>query len=72
MSNLPSPQERAQSLVVARSRLPGAPWYVELTGLLEPPFLICPYVNPAVAREDAERIQEFGAAVIREARQAAP
>jgi len=70
MNEAPSPEKRAQALVVARSNVPGGPWFVELRELL--PLTVClgPYQNPSIAQEDAQRIREFIAAVIRETRRA--
>jgi hypothetical protein len=71
MSETLSPEERAQALVIARSKVPGGPWFVELRELLQPAFCLGPYQNPSIAEDDARKVREFLAAVIREARRAA-
>ena len=67
MSQAPSPEERAQALVNAVSKVPGGPWFVELPELVEPAVLIGPYENPSLAHEEAEKIRKYLAVLIREA-----
>jgi hypothetical protein len=69
MSPPASPEQRAEALVAAECPCPGGAWFVKLGELVEPPVLLGPYENPALAREDANRLRTFLAAVIREARQ---
>jgi hypothetical protein len=70
MSTPPSPEQRAEALVAAECRRPGGAWFVRLGELLEAPVLLGPYENPTLAREDAARLRQYLAAVIREARSA--
>jgi hypothetical protein len=55
---------RAQALVRVRSRQPGGPWFVELTRASAPPVPIGPYENPAIAREQAQHIRDYLAALL--------
>jgi hypothetical protein len=71
MSATPSPEERVHALVVARSKEPGGPWFVELRELLQPAVYLGPYQNPSIAQDDARRVREFLAAVMWEARRQA-
>ena len=50
------------------AKVPGGGWFVRLGEVIEPPVFLGPYENPAVARQDAEKVAQFLAAVIREAR----
>jgi hypothetical protein len=68
MSEIPSPEARAGALVIARSKIPGGPWFVELRELVEPAICLGPYQNPSIAQEDAGKVRAFLAAVIRESR----
>jgi hypothetical protein len=71
MSRLPTPEERAAALVSAGAKEEGGAWFVRLQALGEEEVLLGPHPNPAVAREEADKVRRFVAAVIREARQAA-
>jgi hypothetical protein len=66
--NKPTPEERADSLVIVESATPGGPLFVQLLTLPEGPVLIGPYENPDLARKDAAKVRQFLAKVIREAR----
>jgi hypothetical protein len=68
MSAISSPEERARALVIARSRVPGGPWFVELRELVQPAVCLGPYQNPALAEDDARKVRAFVAAVIQESR----
>ncbi len=57
---------RAQALVRVRSHQPGGPWFVELTGALEQPVSLGPHQNPAMARAQAQCIEQFLAALLRQ------
>ena len=72
MSSPPTPEERAQALVTAAAKVPGGPWFIALCELVEPPIFLGPYENPAAAREDAGKIRQFVAALLRQAGQASP
>jgi hypothetical protein len=72
MSRPTTPEERAQALVTVAARVPGGPWFIALRELVEPPVLLGPYESPAVAREDAGKIRQFVAALLRQAGQASP
>src|SRR5262249_52441253 len=52
-----TPEELANETVVARSQEPGGPWFVELRVAVDPPVLLGPYTNPAVARQDAAKVR---------------
>jgi hypothetical protein len=69
MSTPASPEQRAEALVAVECRCPGGAWFVRLGELLQPPLLLGPYENPALARVDANRLRAYLAAAIREARQ---
>ena len=64
----PTPEERADALVVVDSATPGGPLFVQLTGTPETPVLFGPYENPDLARKDAAKVRRYLAEVIREAR----
>ncbi len=64
--NVDNAARRAQALVRVRSHQPGGPWFVELTGALQQPVSLGPYENPATAREHAQRIEQFLAALLRQ------
>jgi hypothetical protein len=66
--NKPTPEERADALVVVDIATPGGPLFLQLTGLPEGPILLGPYENPDLARKDAAKVRQFLAGVIREAR----
>jgi hypothetical protein len=61
-----SAEQRAAALVVVRSRVPGGPFFIELVDVLDPPVAIGPYENPQTAHEEAKRIREYLAALIRQ------
>ncbi|MBV9122245.1 MAG: hypothetical protein JO112_02655 [Planctomycetes bacterium] len=67
-----SPEQRAEALVGAGSKIPGGPWFVELKELVQPSIFLGPYENPSLAQEDARKLQHYLAEVIREALQANP
>jgi hypothetical protein len=67
---IPTPEEKAATLVTASSKVPGGPWFVFFEALGEP-FHIGPYENPANATDDAEKIRGLVAGVIREEREGA-
>jgi hypothetical protein len=67
-----TPEELAAELVTVGRREDGASPRVELRGRGLPTLRICPSPNPARARETAEAIQAFVAAVIRDARGQSP
>jgi hypothetical protein len=52
-------------------KVPGGPWFVELRELLDETLSLGPYPNPDVAREDAKRLRQYVAALLREAGQRA-
>ena len=62
-----SPEQRAEALVAVLCPCPGGSWFVRLGEVVEPPMLLGPYENPALAREDADRLRRYLAAVIRDA-----
>ena len=64
----PTPEQRADTLVVVDSATPGGPLFVQLTGLPEGVILFGPYENPDLARKDAAKVRQFLSNVIREAR----
>jgi hypothetical protein len=66
--NKPTPEERADALVVLDSATPGGPLFLQLKGSPEGPILFGPYENPDLARKDAAKMRRFLAGVIREAR----
>ncbi len=70
MSTLPTPEKCAEALVAVRSKVAGGPLFIELRELVQPSVFIGPYRNPNVVKEEAEKIRQFIAAVIRDARQA--
>ena len=70
MSATPTPEERAQALVTVGRKVPGGDWFVQLGELLEETVYVGPYLNKAVAEEDAVRIRRYLAAVLREGAQA--
>jgi hypothetical protein len=67
--NTPDPAEqRAEALIDVHCPRPGGPSFVRLGGVIDPPLLLGPYENPAIARADAQGLRKFVAAVIREGR----
>ena len=68
MTLTPAP---AEELVVVRTKVPGGPWFVELKEPHGEPFLLGPYDNRGVARDEAQRLRRFMAAVLADARQGA-
>jgi hypothetical protein len=64
----PTPEERADALVVVDSATPGGPLFVQLKGLPDGPVLFGPYENPDLAKKDAAKVRLFLAKVVREAR----
>jgi hypothetical protein len=57
-----------EELVVARTKIPGGPWFVELRGMPSSPVFLGPYSNPAVAKEVAGEVRRFLADVLRSGR----
>ena len=47
----PTPEQRADTLVVVDSAMPGGPLFVQLTGLPEGVILFGPYENPDLGAE---------------------
>jgi hypothetical protein len=72
MSDAPTPEQRAESLVAVTCRAPGEPYFLELRGPRLKPVRLGPYQNPDLAKGDARLVREFLAAVIREAGGGAP
>jgi hypothetical protein len=73
MNTLPTPEEMAETLVVAGPASPGGSWYIQLIAPGdEPPVLLASHINPAVVRDEAGKVRRFIAAVIRQARESAP
>ena len=66
--NMPTPEERADALVVVDSATPGGPLFVQLLGSPDGPVLFGPYENPALAHKDADNVRRFLTEVIRAAR----
>lgn len=50
---------QVENLVCAVCPQPGGPWFVELRNGAVATVRLGPYGNPALAREDAERIETF-------------
>lgn len=69
MSKAGKPEERAAAVVEARPRVAGGPWFIELKGPWRQPVRLGPYANPAIAREQADKIRELLTALLREANQ---
>lgn len=69
MADLPSPEDRARELVVARTKEPGGPWFVELRGPPPAPVFLGPYASPDNAKADAAKLREYLAAVLAGGRQ---
>ena len=65
-----TPEDDVTGLVVARTKVPGGPWFVEVKGPQQEPFFLGPYDNRGVARDDAAKIRRLVAAVIAKARPA--
>jgi hypothetical protein len=67
MNEAASPEEkRAETLVAVGRKVPGGPWFVELRKVLDEPVSLGPYPNPDLARQDANRIRQYVAALLRE------
>lgn len=67
---IPTPEEKAATLVTASAEVPGGPWFVFFEGSGEH-FHVGPYENLENARDDAEEIRGLVARVIREEREEA-
>jgi hypothetical protein len=73
MNTLSTPEGLAATLVVAGPTSPGGTWYIQLIAPGDqPPVLLASHINPAVVREEAEKVRRFVAAVIRQARESTP
>ncbi len=59
------PDGRATALVAVTTKVPGGPWFIELREPGRPAYL-GPYENKGIAEEDARRVRELVAAVLRE------
>jgi len=70
MKRLSPWEEEAEGLVTAACKTPGGPWFVQLGKSLGQPLYLGPYQNPAVAREEAEKVRRIFANVIRTTLQA--
>lgn len=45
--------------VTVSSKVPGGPWFIRLVKLGGPQVELGPYENPALAREDSKKLQQF-------------
>jgi hypothetical protein len=70
MSQPPSPEDRVEALVGVGRKVLGGPWFIQLRKCLEAPVHLGPYPNADVAREEAKRIKQYLAALLRSARPA--
>jgi len=61
----PPAEDGVESLVRIDTKHPGEGWCVFLEGVDEEEVCLGPYANPSVAREQAEKIQKYLAALIR-------
>ena len=59
------------SLVSVGPKQPGAGWCVYLKGVGEDTICVGPYANPALAKELAEKVKKYLAALIEQVRTAA-
>ena len=65
---MPTPEERVKELVVARTKVPAGPWFVEVKGPNVAPFFLGPYANKGIAHDEAASLRKFVAAVLADAR----
>jgi len=67
MSESRSPDEIARSLVRVRTRVPGGPYFIELTAPGGAGLALGPYQNPATAHNEAKQLIAFLTSVLRQA-----
>ena len=66
MSLCVAPAERLIDWVHVRTRVPGGPWFIDLSVPRGDSYYLGPYVNPATARDEAKRLLELLAALVEE------
>jgi hypothetical protein len=62
-----TPEQRAESLVTLKRKIPGGPSFILLGEGLGMPVHLGPYQSPVVAQDQAKEVRSFLAAVIRQA-----